>query len=183
MESDRVTRNWKEDDMAYVFRREPLTAEEADRLQAACRTAEERLGIWALLDTGLRVHELAGLERDRVEWQQRRVSLIGKGRKRRVVPLTDRVLRLLEHFYALSDRLPFSVRGLQRMVKRVAGRAGIARLVTPHSLRHTYAVRCVQRGISTRALQLLLGHSSLAVTEIYLNLSPEAVLAEWRAKW
>ena len=167
----------------YQYRREPLTSAEADRLAGSCRTARERLAVWTLLDTGLRVHELVGVSRERVEWQQRRLSVIGKGRKRRVVPLTGRVLRLLEAHFALSEVMPFSIRGVQRLVKRVANRAGIARAVTPHTLRHSFAVRCVQKGISTRALQALLGHSSLATTEVYLNLSPEDVLGEFAAKW
>lgn len=50
-------------------------------------------------------------------------------------------------------------------------------------LRHTFAVLWIHKGGSTRALQLMLGHGHLATTEIYLNLSPEHVLQEFRAKW
>jgi len=55
--------------------------------------------------------------------------------------------------------------------------------VTPHVLRHTFAVTAVQRGISLPALQRLLGHDRLETTEIYLNLSPEHVLSEFHEKW
>ena len=51
--------------------------------------------------------------------------------------------------------------------------------VSPHVLRHTFAVNCIKKGISTRALQSLLGHDRLATTEIYLNLSPEDAIREF----
>jgi integrase/recombinase XerD len=76
-----------------------------------------------------------------------------------------------------------STRTIQRILTRVAGRAGITKRVTPHTLRHTFAVRCVQKGISTRALQEFLGHDRLETTEIYLNLSPEEALSEFHRKW
>jgi integrase/recombinase XerD len=72
---------------------------------------------------------------------------------------------------------------MQLLVKRVANRARISRPVTPHVLRHTFAVTAVQKGISLPALQRLLGHDHLATTEIYLNLSPEEVVREFREKW
>ena len=59
----------------------------------------------------------------------------------------------------------------------------INRPVTPHVLRHTWAVAAVQKGISLPALQRLLGHDRLTTTEIYLNLSPEDVIREFREKW
>jgi len=55
--------------MPYQFKREPLTQEEATRLANACATAEERLAVWTLLDTGLRVSELATLTKDNLDWQ------------------------------------------------------------------------------------------------------------------
>ena len=66
--------------MAHQFVREPLRAEEADRLANACRSPEEKLVARTLLDTGLRVSELCSLTRDNVQWQQRslRVNRFGK---------------------------------------------------------------------------------------------------------
>jgi integrase/recombinase XerD len=84
---------------------------------------------------------------------------------------------------AIHDRLGLGVRTIQRLVKRVATRTHIRRPVTPHVLRHTFAVTAIQKGISTRALQDVLGHDRLATTEIYLNLSPEDVIREFQSKW
>jgi integrase/recombinase XerD len=83
--------------MAHQFVREPLRAEEADRLANACRSVEEKLIVWTLLDTGLRVSELCSLTLDSVQWQQRAICVTGKAgphgtrRKQRIVPLSARV--------------------------------------------------------------------------------------------
>jgi integrase/recombinase XerD len=100
-----------------------------------------------------------------------------------VIPLTPRVQAVLEGHLALHDRITIGVRTIQRMMKRIANRAHISRTVTPHVLRHTFSITCIQKGISTRALQDILGHDRLATTEIYLNLSPEDVIREFRSKW
>jgi len=175
--------------MRYQYKREPLTPDEANRLANACQTHEEKLVIWTLLDTGLRVAELANLTKDNLDWQNHRLMVYGKGGpngkqfKRRVIPLTPRVQVVIEGHLALHDRMKIGVRTIQRMVKDLANRAHISRNVTPHVLRHTFSVTCIQKGISTRALQDILGHDRLATTEIYLNLSPEDVIREFRRKW
>ena len=69
------------------------------------------------------------------------------------------------------------------MLKRLANHARISRTVSPHVLRHTFAVTAIQKGISLPALQRLLGHDTLQTTDIYLNLSPEHVVEEFQQKW
>ena len=86
--------------MPYQYVREPLTAEESDRLSNACETPTERLVVWTLLDTGLRVSELCDLTPKNVLWQQRQLRVKGKGgphgkkTKVRVVPMSSRVRAL-----------------------------------------------------------------------------------------
>ena len=65
----------------------------------------------------------------------------------------------------------------------ILNQSHIRRPVIPHVLRHTFAVTAVQKGISLPALQWLLGHDRLTTTEVYLNLSPEEVIREFREKW
>ena len=173
----------------YQYKREPLTGEESDRLANACNTVIEKIIIFALLDTGMRVSELANLKKDNLLWQDRRLVLFGKGgpygkkTKRRIVPLTERAFTVLSSFFALADGIDYSPRALQLIVKRVAQRAGIARTVTPHVLRHTFAVRCIKKNISTREIQMFLGHDRLSTTEIYLNISPEEACRNFMAKF
>ena len=160
-----------------------------DLLANTCQSLREKFVVWTLLDTGVRVSELAALTRKQVQWKERRMVVYGKGgpygsrSKRRVVPMSDRVRSVMEAVLAFQDDAGISPRTIQRIVKKVAVRSGITKPVTPHVLRHTYAIRCIQRGISTRALQQFLGHDRLQTTEIYLNLSPEAAVEEWRRKW
>ena len=63
--------------MPYQYVKEPLTADEADRLSSACESPTERLVVWTLLDTGLRVSELCGLTSKNVLWQQRQLRVKG----------------------------------------------------------------------------------------------------------
>jgi integrase/recombinase XerD len=174
--------------MSYVFVREPLSKESADRLVNACKTFREKLGVWTLLDTGLRVGELCSLQRQNVHWQENRIVVWGKSgpygkrKKRRIVPLTERVKQLLEIHFVSHECIGMTVRSAQRMVKRVANRAMITQPVTPHVLRHTFAVNCVKKGLSTASLKKILGHDRLETTEIYLNISPEDALGEFFSK-
>ena len=112
--------------MAHQFVREPLRAEEADRLANACRSPEEKLIVWTLLDTGLRVSELCALTLDNVQWQQRFLRVTGKAgphgsrRKKRIVPLSPRIGALLEPYFALNDTWFVGTRQAQK----AAGRCG-----------------------------------------------------------
>jgi integrase/recombinase XerD len=138
--------------MPYQFKREPLLPEEANRLAQACQTPREKLVIWTLLDTGLRVSELAALTPAQIDWQGHRLTIYGKGgphgtkAKRRIIPLSARLQPLLEHHFALQDTLGLTPRAMQLLVKRVASRARISRPVTPHVLRHTFPSRRCRRG-------------------------------------
>ena len=175
--------------MPYQFKREPLTQDEATRLANACTTHIEKLVVWTLLDTGLRVSELSGLTKDHLDWQMHRLMIYGKGgpygtkSKRRIIPMSPRVQPLIEGHLALHNIFGMTSRTIQRLIKRIANRANISRPVTPHVLRHTFAVTVVQKGISLPSLQKLLGHDRLTTTEIYLNLSPEEAIREFHTKW
>jgi integrase/recombinase XerD len=167
----------------FRYRRDPLTSEEVSALTSACQTAKERLVVFTLLDTGLRLAEFCSLTREAVDWQAHRVTVVGKGGKKRVVPLTPRVRALLEAYFALEDRLRMSRRTVQEIIRRVARRAGIMKKVTPHILRHTFAVMALRRGISLPSLQRLLGHEHLVTTALYLNTSNEEAIREFLEKW
>jgi len=174
--------------MASNFVREPLNGEECDRLVNTSITFREKLAIWTLLDTGLRVSEFCSLKRNNIQWQENNMIIWGKGgrygtrKKRRVVPLTARVKQLLQVYFATNEKICFSVRGIQRLVKKVANRAIITKPVTPHILRHSFAVNCVKAGLSTASLRKILGHDRLQTTEIYLNICPTDALGEFFQK-
>lgn len=175
--------------MAYQFKRESLNRDEVSRLEQACETTQERMLLWTLLDTGLRVSEYCTLTRENIDWQGKRLVIYGKGgpfgkkTKRRVVPMSDRVRPMLEAHFSINDSVGFGARMAQIIVKRVANRAGIAKLITPHVLRHTFSTTAVQKGIPLAALRQLLGHDRLETTAIYQNMAPEDVLAIFHEKW
>jgi len=174
--------------MSYIFVREPLNGEEYDRIVNACQSFQEKLVTWLLLDTGIRVNEFCILKRKDIQWQENALTVWGKGGwygrrgKRRVVPLTGRAKRLLELHFCNRESIGFSKRTAQRIVKRVANRAMITKNVTPHVLRHTFAINCVKKGVSTASLKKILGHDRLETTEIYLSICPEDALDEFFRK-
>ncbi len=189
--------------MSYQYKREPLTQEETKRLSDACQTHEEKLVVWTLLDTGLRLSELVNLRKENVgstrRWPffgpqmlqnmiennpKRTVVLriCGKGSesKRREIPLSSRTGALIQRHFALHDSLRMGIRTIQRLVKRVAKQAHISRPVTPDVLRHSFTVNWVRDGLPLPWLQQVLGHESLATTRAYLlSICPEEVVQEY----
>lgn len=175
--------------MAYQYVREPLTGEEADKLCQACEDSLEKLVIWVLLDTGLRVSELCSLTPQNILWQQKTIRISGKGgpygklSKKRIIPMSKRVQRLLEHHFAIDNKWPVGKRQVQKIVKRIANKAQLSQHITPHILRHTFATLALQKGISLAAVQKILGHDRLTTTAIYLNFTDSHVVEEFTNKW
>lgn len=173
----------------YQYKREPLTEDEANRLALACQNHDERMIIWTLLNTGLRISELVSLKKENIDWQNHRLIIFGKGgrfgskTKRRIVPMSNRIQGLLEGHFSIYDTLCLKTRTIQRMVHEIATRAGISKSITPHVLRHTFAVTALKKGINLPSLMRILGHNNLNTTQIYLNLSGEDVIKEFRDKW
>lgn len=175
--------------MAYQFVREPLNSDEVNRLCHACETLQEKMIVWILLDTGLRVGELCSLTPQNILWQEKSIRISGKGgphgtkSKKRVVPMSKRVQALLEPFFSLHDNWFVGIRQVQKIVKIVANRAKITSPVSPHVLRHTFATTALQKGISLAAVQKILGHNRLTTTAIYLNLTDTHITEEFEKKW
>ena len=171
--------------MAYQYKLQPLSSEDIDRLVNSAQTFRERLVIYCLLDTGLRVAELAGLMKSHVQWHERRLVVYhGDGRtKQRVIPMTERVRMVLTHHFALENTMNFSVRTVQHTVRRVAKRAGLTSPVSPHVLRHTFGVTCLRKGMSLATVSRILGHSSLSTTVSYLDLLPGDIQRDFEDRW
>jgi integrase/recombinase XerD len=87
----------------------------------------------------------------------------------------------VRRLFALEKAFPVKVRRAQDIVQ--ADRAGIARDVSPHILRHTFATTALQKGISLPMVQKILGHDRLATTAIYLNLTDVHIQEEFERKW
>ena len=175
--------------MGYQYKREPLSQEDIGRLTNACEETEEKLAIFTMLDLGLRVAEMADVNVKAVDFQTHRLTVMGKGgasgprSKRRVLKLSPRLQSLLEPYLRAHESIGMTSRTIQRLVHRVANRAGLTRSISPHVLRHTFAVQALQRGVSLATLMHWLGHNNLQTTAIYLNLAPEDAIKDMESKW
>ena len=163
-----------------------------DRLTAADDRAAPR--DCALLElaysSGLRLSELVGLNRGDVDRGAGLVRVRGKGRRERIVPVGDGALRALDGYLAARPGAacrdepvfagPSGTRLSGRTVQRVVRRrlADVARGlgVTPHALRHSFASHMLDRGADLRAIQEMLGHRSLATTQVYTHVSRSRLL-------
>lgn len=146
-----------------------------------------------LYATGLRVSELVGLKADQVNLRQGVLRVMGKGSKERLVPLGEEAQDWLERYYRearprlLKGKVVEAVFVTNRkasmtrqmfwtMVKQHAQKAGIdATRISPHVLRHCFATHLLNHGADLRALQMLLGHSSLSTTQIYTLVAREGL--------
>lgn len=169
--------------MVLTYKREPLEEDEIQILRKSCTTFEEELVINVLLETGMRVSELAHLHEENIAWQRSCINLYGKGNKRRVIPMSNLTRYYLRQVFTNSTRIPIAMRTIQKYVKVVAERARIKKIVSPHVLRHTFAVTYLHRGGNLRALQAILGHSSITTTDIYLNYSGARVIEDFERVW
>jgi integrase/recombinase XerC len=140
-----------------------------------------------LYATGLRVSELAGLDLEAVDRDERTVRVLGKGRKERIVPYGGQAAHALEAWLgcrgdaegalftnARGGRL--TVRSVHTIVRRSARAAGLTRRVSPHTLRHTFATHLLDGGADLRAIQELLGHSRLSTTQRYTHVGAEQLM-------
>lgn len=140
-----------------------------------------------LFSSGLRVSELASLNLNDINYETQEVRVFGKGGKERIVPVGEIALDKIEDYLfkrqelsPKEDALFISCRGtrittraIEQNLDKIAQKAGISTHVNPHKLRHSFATELLQGGADLRAVQEMLGHSSLAATQIYTHLNFE----------
>ena len=123
--------------------------------------------------TGLRISELTSLPREGINKEE--ISVRGKGGKIRVVFLSTQAREAITKYLKkdsenVTDKLfPVSPRSIQRMIHRCAIKAGIAKKVSPHVLRHAFATDLLQNGADLRSVQVMLGHANISTTQIYTH--------------
>lgn len=147
-----------------------------------------RVLLTTIYATGLRLSEALALRAADIDSKRMVVRVRqGKGKKDRYVPLPSLLLEMLrehwrrEHlrdllFPHLSDpSRPADPTGVQRYLQRLMAKAGWSKKVTPRTLRHCYATHLIEKGTSTRVVQVLLGHSNVHTTETYTHVSPSTL--------
>lgn len=136
-----------------------------------------------LFSTGMRVSELVSLKVSDIKGEDE-IPILGKGGKRRVVFLSPNSKEALGVYLTshpgksealfvskFQPEKPLTVRSVQRIVQKYAQLAGLSEKVTPHTLRHTFATDLLKSGADLRAVQALLGHSSVTTTQRYTHVT------------
>lgn len=182
---------------------------ELERMFAAVETTDEvglrdRAILEVLFSTGLRVSELAGLNKEHVNVEIGEFNVFGKGGKNRVVFLTKSAVAWLQKYLSArrdpysplflrysgpkenpeltNEQRRLSVRSIERMVDKYRKKAGILDKIGPHALRHSFATDLLSHGADLRSVQAMLGHKNIATTQIYTHVT-DAGLREIHEKF
>ncbi|HJP64862.1 MAG TPA: tyrosine-type recombinase/integrase, partial [Actinomycetota bacterium] len=149
-----------------------------------------------LYGAGLRISELVGLDVDDVDLDEGSVRVLGKGSKERVVPLGRMAGEAVASYLTRARpgmategsgaALFLNLRGgrltrqgVTGILKNAAARAGVSARVTPHTLRHSFATHLLEGGADVRVVQELLGHATLATTQIYTLVTSDRLREEY----
>jgi len=185
----------------------PLPVKEAKQVADADLRAGEPREQWILArdaavlallyGSGLRISEALGLVREVFQGAERTdaITVTGKGRKQRMVPLLPGVFQLIADYISLcpydlpaggplfvgARGGPLSPRIIQLAMERLRGALGLPDSATPHALRHSFATHLLARGGDLRAIQELLGHASLSTTQIYTAVDTERLMDVYRS--
>ena len=182
----------------------PLQAADAKRMADADLPAGDGHEPWIhardaavlglLYGAGLRISEALGLKRGNIGAADA-VTVTGKGRKQRMVPVLPQVQKLIADYVALcpydlpddgplfvgAKGGPLSPRVVQLAMARLRGALGLPETATPHALRHSFATHLLARGGDLRSIQELLGHASLSTTQIYTQVDAERLIEAYRS--
>ena len=166
-----------------------LRNENCSDIKLYCETTRDIAVIETLFSTGLRVSELCSLKAKDVDLKQQTITVLGKGKRERIIPLCcpetrlaletylhsfEKYIRPSKAFYINRNMNPLSDQSVRQIIRKYQRRAGLPGPITPHMFRHTIATLLLENGVDIRNIQTLLGHSSLAVTEIYTHVSLSA---------
>ncbi len=177
-----------------------LTLEEVNRIIAVPDPStidgqRNRAILETLYSCGLRVSELTELRLSHIFAKEGFVQVLGKGRKERIVPIAESALQEIENYQAFRYELDVK-RGYEdyvflnrfgrklsrimvfKIVKQCCQEAGIAKEVSPHTFRHTFATHLLEGGANLRAIQMMLGHEQISTTEIYTKVDRQMLREE-----
>lgn len=143
--------------------------------------------------SGLRIFELVSLNRNDIDFSNMTVNIMGKGKKQRIVPITENAAKWIKSYLESPFRFEnakkhkkqrdlnaiflnkwgerITVRSVDRLFKLYLMKSGLSSDITPHSIRHTIATHLLENGMDLKTIQVILGHSSLSTTTIYTHVS------------
>lgn len=147
--------------------------------------------------TGIRISETIDLSMHDVYWDDKLVRVMGKGGKQRVVPIAQVSMNYLKEYFDSARSLlrkdkntdilflnkfgnKLSRMGVWKVIDKITKEAGIFKHVSPHTFRHSFATHLLEAGANLRVVQMLLGHSSINTTQIYINIDNTFIMQEHR---
>ena len=147
--------------------------------------------------SGIRISETINLSMHDVYWDDKVVRVLGKGGKQRVVPIAQQSLNYLKEYFDSARSLlrkdksidilflnrfgnKLSRMGVWKVIDKITQEAGIDKHVSPHTFRHSFATHLLEAGANLRVVQMLLGHSSINTTQIYINIDNTFIIQEHR---
>jgi site-specific recombinase XerD len=174
-----------------------LNSDQIERLVSAPNTStitglRDRAILETLFSTGLRVSELVGLSRDQVNLERKEFGVIGKGKKPRVVFLSDVAASWIGHYLNArgdpfkpvfirhsgrqewerdGEKMRLTQRSVQNIVSKYARKCGLPLKASPHTLRHSFATDLLIAGADIRSVQEMLGHESIRTTQVYTHVT------------
>lgn len=179
---------------------EVLTIEEIDRmLECIDKSTREGQRNAAIIETlygcGLRVSELCNLKLSDLYLKEEFIKVNGKGNKQRLVPISPRAIHELKLYfnwrneglikkdfedYVFISRFGKNISRIMvfHIIKELAEAAGIKKIISPHTLRHSFATHLLEGGANLRAIQAMLGHESIGTTEIYTHIDRSLLKTE-----
>jgi integrase/recombinase XerD len=186
--SPRVTRKLP----SLLTRDETLALLHAPDLRSA-RGVRDAAMLHVMYAAGLRVSELVGLQVGDLDLRAGHLTVLGKGGKRRLVPLGRPACAALEHYlrevrgawarpserrvFLTARRNGLTRQAFWKLIKQYAAAAGIRKRMTPHMLRHSFATHLLQGGADLRAVQTMLGHADISTTQIYTHVTGDHLRA------
>jgi integrase/recombinase XerD len=176
-----------------IRERKPLSEESVEIFRQACITDREKALTEFIYSSGCRLSECEGVDISHINWHERTLSVIGKGDKEREVCFSIKAKVLMQKYLVsrkgnnealfITSKSPFKRlggRSIEKEIENIKIRSGLTENIFPHIFRHSMATHCINSGMPIHILQELMGHSTVATTQIYAKVSKENIKYEHR---